>query len=104
MTQDEANKYRYLEGVQCDSFAPAVIVAAIVEATAFFGSTIECANSSDVAPCCPASFFAVTFSGSAMGCVQFISGMYTSRRVFSTEEAIEVYGEDAHFVHKTGMG
>ncbi|CAE7672016.1 unnamed protein product, partial [Symbiodinium microadriaticum] len=99
---DEANRYRYLEGVQCDSFAPAVIVGGIVEATALFESSIVCANASDVAPCCPASFSAVTFTGAAMGCVQFISGMYTERRVFSTEEAMEVLGDDSLYVHKTG--
>lgn len=102
MSQDEANKYRYLEGVQCDSFSPAVIIAGLVEATALFGSSLVCANASDVAPCCPASFSAVTFAGSAIGCLQFISGLYTERRVFSTSEAVEVYGQDAKNVHKTG--
>jgi hypothetical protein len=102
MTQDEANKYRYLEGVQCDSFTPAVIIAALVQATDFFGSSLVCANASDTPPCCPASFSAVTTTGSSLGCLQFIGGMYTERRVFSTEEAVEVLGDDTINSHKTG--
>ena len=37
MTKDEANKYRYLEGVDCNVFSSAVIVASLVTATESLG-------------------------------------------------------------------
>lgn len=120
MSQNEANKYRYLEGCQCDVFTPAVVIAALVNVTKTLGiGSITCANSSDVMPCCPIQFQAGMMyceivmclkvetlggqTGTTIGCLQFIPGMYQEKQVFSTEEAIEYYGNDIYNVHKTGM-
>ena len=105
MSEDEANQYRYLEGAQCDVFSTAVILAGLVTAVDSIGlpSYITCADTAEEMPCCPAEFSAGgIFAGAGLGCLQYISGMYTERRVFSDEEATEYLGPDNHNVHKTG--
>ena len=103
MSRDQANKYRYLEGVQCDSFTPAVIVAALVAATDFLGSSLTCMNKTDTMPCCPQSFVAGSFKGQALGCLRWVPGLFLERRVYSTEEAVETFYPDTHNVHQTGI-
>ena len=53
MSQEEADTYRYLEG--------------LVTATQ---GTMVCANTSDVMPCCPTAFTAGATVGSGIGCLQ----------------------------------
>jgi hypothetical protein len=84
-TEDRANSLRYLEGVNCRVLTPSVVAAALVRNSTL---TYSCHNSGEALPCCLSNIASSgAIRGPGYGCVRFVDGIATKRRVFSLEEA-----------------
>jgi hypothetical protein len=83
MPESRAHQLRYLEGVSCRPFAPAVAIGAALSLQA---STKMCADGSTNMPCCLLTFSATGLAGSGVGCVFYVDGALIKKRSFSEEE------------------
>ena len=87
LNSSRADELRYLEGVNCRRFTPAVVVAALIVNNSL---THSCHDPRDSPPCCLSSVVSTTspVRGPGLGCMRMMDGLIASpRRIFSTEDA-----------------
>ena len=85
MSETRALELRYLEGVSCRPFTPAVVMAA--QLTMDSGSTKLCLDGSTAMPCCLKMFIPSGGKPSAgVGCLIHMGGILFERKIYSHEE------------------
>jgi hypothetical protein len=89
LSEERALQLRYLEGLPCDSFTPAIAFATLIQSSMANSGT--CADGTTNFPCCLSTFSlnfpTGVFAGRGMGCLRFIDGVIQKKRVYSAEEA-----------------
>ncbi len=88
LNNSRAEELRYLEGVNCRRFTPAVVVAALIANNSYAHS---CHDPTDSPPCCLSSVSSTTpIRGPGLGCMRMVDGLISApRRIFNTEQAQE---------------
>lgn len=96
-SEERAQSLAYLEGSNCNTFVPSLVLAAQITVTS--GSTYQCVDGGAI-PCCLKSFSAGSLSGVGIGCLTYFPGIFIPRRVESAEEASLYF--DPYTEMKTG--
>lgn len=86
ISEESALKLRYLEGVNCRGYTPTLVIAALAINNSW---AHNCYLNGETAPCCLSTLLGPeTFKGSGFGCMFWLPGTLSRRRVFNAEDAL----------------
>jgi hypothetical protein len=89
---DQAKSLRYLEGINCRSYTPTLVTAALIANNSW---PHACQNSSETVPCCLSVVLGEDgIRGPGWGCLQHLPGFVINRRVYTPEDAIMYAASD----------